>query len=596
MNDLKNPDSELSLKINRATDIYILKKEDLIKFCEEKKLNSTGNTSDLRSRLSRYIKGAIGLGDVKNSLTEEERIEILNKSRVEKIDLDKLSKEANLPASSPEPHREVPDNSLNNSIKFLDELNNSAISVANKIDNILESTKTIFPENPINNWDIETLIEFDIPDDKQTFDNNKPNTNIFSNNSYNPYKMDTNKFMIIKPECFSGHDDVKQFLKQYEKAALINSWNDNDKIRFLSIFLKDTASTFLENLENKKDKWTWDELKLEFLTEFQPIGYTILLKNKLENRRQSDLESITSFVTDIENLCRQVNRNMKEDDICTYILKGIKESILHAISLHDNSDLDKLKNNLKKYELMQFRINSRGSNISEYNEILNKQIMKLDINAKNKKEELDELRAKFDQLEKKMNIINISNKSVKFDVDKERDQERRNYYSERRENRDRSYSRERNDMPYREKSPYSGRSDSRSRERSFDRYNNNNRNRPYYKERKDNQYTVIKDRSYDRNSRTEERRSRGNYENYRNRSRDNSRDLKTYSRDNSRDNRFPNKTNYDSNNYKRENSRDKTPERFNRDNSYERDSRYITCYKCKEKGHYADKCNNQKNG
>jgi len=33
---------------------------------------------------------------------------------------------------------------------------------------------------------------------------------------------------------------------------------------------------------------------------------------------------------------------MKEKDICVYIPKDIREPILHAISLHENSNLKKL--------------------------------------------------------------------------------------------------------------------------------------------------------------------------------------------------------------------------------------------------------------
>jgi len=59
-----------------------------------------------------------------------------------------------------------------------------------------------------------------------------------------------------------------------------------------------------------------------------------------------------SFVIEIENICRQLNKNMQKDEICTYILKRLKEIVLHAISLHDNNNLKELKKNLKKYELM----------------------------------------------------------------------------------------------------------------------------------------------------------------------------------------------------------------------------------------------------
>lgn len=168
----------------------------------------------------------------------------------------------------------------------------------------------------------------------------------------------------------------------------------------------------MENLESIKEHWSWEELKNEFLKEFQPIGYTILLKNKLENRKQEDTETIMSFVTDIENLCRQVKKNMKEEDICTYILKGLKELILNAISLHDNSSLSKIKENFKKYELMQFRINSRGPpGFNEYTEILNKQIMQV---GKYSKDRVEELSAKIDQLTNFIKKVNFDNKNDRY--------------------------------------------------------------------------------------------------------------------------------------------------------------------------------------
>ena len=40
MNQLKDPESDLSIKINTATEIYTLKKPFLIKYCENKKLKS----------------------------------------------------------------------------------------------------------------------------------------------------------------------------------------------------------------------------------------------------------------------------------------------------------------------------------------------------------------------------------------------------------------------------------------------------------------------------------------------------------------------------------------------------------------------------
>ncbi|CAI6375302.1 unnamed protein product [Macrosiphum euphorbiae] len=193
---------------------------------------------------------------------------------------------------------------------------------------------------------------------------------------------------MIRPDQFSGNEDVRKYFKQYEKAADVNGWKDEDKVRFLSIFVKVTASIFLENLEDKHNNWTWNNLKQEFLDEFQPMGYNTILKTRLENRRQGDTESIMSFVTAIENICRQLNKNMQEEEICTYILKGLKETVLHAISLHDNSNLKELKKNLKKFELMQFRINNRGPELSDYTEMLNEHVSQLNQKTKEKGREM----------------------------------------------------------------------------------------------------------------------------------------------------------------------------------------------------------------
>lgn len=45
--------------------------------------------------------------------------------------------------------------------------------------------------------------------------------------------------------------------------------------------------------------------------------------------------------------------------------------------MQDNNSLKNLKENLKKFELMQFRIKNKKDDMSEYTEILNEQILQL---------------------------------------------------------------------------------------------------------------------------------------------------------------------------------------------------------------------------
>lgn len=127
MSQLKDPRSDLAITINTATDIYTLKKPFLVQYCENKNLKSTGNTTELRARLSRYLRGAITLEDVDESLDVEKRNIILNNSITNKIDLKKLLKDAELSDSSPEQedNNKNPSATSSTSLTLYDNLNNS---------------------------------------------------------------------------------------------------------------------------------------------------------------------------------------------------------------------------------------------------------------------------------------------------------------------------------------------------------------------------------------------------------------------------------------------------------------------------------------
>jgi hypothetical protein len=648
MSDLKNPNSEISTKINRATDIYILKKDELIKYCESKNLNSEGKSTDLRQRLSRFIKGMLKPDDIKNSVGKDQYNEIIRQSVEQKLDLEKLEKEAGLSESSPETiftDKEIQKREFlfnqNESLKICENLNDSILSVSNKLDNILKISEA---SSPVKTEEISVDYQLINLDKSNNFSNNQnpisqnlipKNTRIInSQKAINPegnkntkiLKMDSCKYIVVKPDTFSGDEDVRKFFKQYEKAADVNSWSEAEKIKFLSVYIKGTASIFLENLERKCENLTWAKIKQEFLEEFNPIGYDTILKTELENRRQGESESVISFINAIENLCIQLDNNMSEKDICTYILRGLKENILHAISFHDNNNLKELKTNLKKYELMKYRINSRNPNINEYSEILNKQIMQLNKNANNRDDEINELKTQLNELKVQINNRGKTNKSVNFNNMRDRSYERETkYLSQKRD--------------YRDKSPYPGRQNYRSRESSLNRQINRGRSgeRQYYErrpreyntdidyKRENNYYESNRNDYRDKSPYTErknyESRPReystdrdykieNNYESNRNNYRDKSpyteRKINRNREDNHNKNDYRdyrnrsysrNRDNYNYNSYRnqrsRDNSHERTPEHYR--NDYEKQTERVTCYRCNEKGHYADKCTNQKN-
>jgi len=231
MNDLQDTKSEISITINKATDIYILKK-DLIKYYKSKKLNSAGRSSDLRSRLSRYIQGILSPDDVDNNLNNEERIEIINKSIAEKIDHETLEKE--VPNSSPETSQintELTNKLLHttiDSLELFDNLNNSVNLYSNKAQDIINSTKINFSESEKKTYN---LINLDTTNNLENttvpFEGNKPDENnkknilnqpSYTRNTPNMFNQGSgNKYMVIKPDSFSGQGDIKFFLNNMKK-------------------------------------------------------------------------------------------------------------------------------------------------------------------------------------------------------------------------------------------------------------------------------------------------------------------------------------------------------------------------------------------
>ena len=74
---------------------------------------------------------------------------------------------------------------------------------------------------------------------------------------------------IYAPPVFHGHstDDALSFLQYVECYAAFKQMNDTEKLQFISILLRDTASDFYEALPNT-DCESWDRIKATFLEWF----------------------------------------------------------------------------------------------------------------------------------------------------------------------------------------------------------------------------------------------------------------------------------------------------------------------------------------
>lgn len=162
----------------------------------------------------------------------------------------------------------------------------------------------------------------------------------------------------FKPGTFSGliSDNIHTFLKKYERAAKINSWSDTEKSQFLVAFLEGPAITFYENLETNTGIPAWPELEKLIRQEYEPITNIDMLRSVLEKRKQLDDELTVTYINEAESLCKRINPDMSQDEIVRNIRKGLKPTIARYVGILDNNSVTQLKDNIRKYDTMEFMI------------------------------------------------------------------------------------------------------------------------------------------------------------------------------------------------------------------------------------------------
>ncbi|KAE9544226.1 hypothetical protein AGLY_001405 [Aphis glycines] len=153
-------------------------------------------------------------------------------------------------------------------------------------------------------------------------------------NTFNANKMDNTKKPYYKPNTFSGliSENIDTFIKKYNRAASINGWSDEEKIKFLPLYLESPALTFYDNNEsNLINDIKWADLENILLSEFKPTAQLDMLKLLLQKRKQLDDEQTINYVNEIESLCKRINPTMLESEIIHTVIKGLKPNIIRQI-------------------------------------------------------------------------------------------------------------------------------------------------------------------------------------------------------------------------------------------------------------------------
>ncbi|KAF0758862.1 putative serine/threonine-protein kinase clkA [Aphis craccivora] len=82
-----------------------------------------------------------------------------------------------------------------------------------------------------------------------------------------------------------------------------------------------------------------------------------MLKLLLQKRKQLDDKQTINYVNEIESLCKRINPTMPESEIIHTVMKDLKPNIIRQIGIMENNNtLKQLKDNLRKFDLIEFMI------------------------------------------------------------------------------------------------------------------------------------------------------------------------------------------------------------------------------------------------
>jgi hypothetical protein len=137
----------------------------------------------------------------------------------------------------------------------------------------------------------------------------------------------------VRLEPFSGtaSDNAQHFLKDFERYAQCEQWDDSFRLAFVSFYLKGNARVWFDNNEHHFTDWAAfsERFKSAYIDE---ATIKEKAKKELQERAQRPGESCHDYVQVVLRLCREADPAMSESDKVRHIKKGISE--LMYIVLH----------------------------------------------------------------------------------------------------------------------------------------------------------------------------------------------------------------------------------------------------------------------
>ncbi|CAF4615106.1 unnamed protein product, partial [Rotaria sp. Silwood2] len=163
--------------------------------------------------------------------------------------------------------------------------------------------------------------------------------------------------LIRTPIYFFGLKDVVfDWLEKIERRFRMANWDDDNKLRYISIHLQDDA--FKWWIQASKKILTWHDFIKDITQAFTSAKMKELAFEQLRWYKQSVNQIITQYYGKILELCTRIDPDMPDSLKLQYLIAGVKESLKLHISLHDPQTSESFFTYARKLEATLSFINS----------------------------------------------------------------------------------------------------------------------------------------------------------------------------------------------------------------------------------------------
>lgn len=135
----------------------------------------------------------------------------------------------------------------------------------------------------------------------------------------------------LTPPTFHGdlHEDVDDWLSEFERVAAFNHWDDDKKLRRVYFSLKDGARTWFQNREDVLTSWC--EFQRRLLECYRSADRRERAERELQTRVQMPNEAVTMYVEDMTRLFKRADPTMPEDKKLRHLMRGVKEQLFAGL-------------------------------------------------------------------------------------------------------------------------------------------------------------------------------------------------------------------------------------------------------------------------